>query len=494
MNVMKPILVLILGCMPLAVLTIAASLGLDEPARTIPRPAAASRLADVDLKPLEQQATAMRPLIAGLLQADLFHAQPIPALQNMSRESRLAGLANHWVEWMQASQLIADAMAADGRGSDRNSTDLEQTAERLEGLAKRVGSPSTSGSQVLLAAVAKRGAEIRQQLDQEKTRAEGRTLLQNAQRELAEGRHAQSLAICQRLLSAPLKDTLDEVTAEQVCLLRRRAEFARDVQRTAAVLRTASEESRQLDAFRALVETYGEANGLTAAESATLEKYRGQFQSLERRQNSERQSRLARQAVEAMERDLPADFASRVSGVARIVADYPEAQIKTRLANDVRRWMAEFLPEKTLSEPADLREAETTDGEIVRGYFQRVNDREGHLTGYQRYPTLEQLRRPVSAVGTFPKSGFKSEPQPSLPRRCVERYREARARLLASPHDARQWTDLAELCKELDRSLAEYRKKPGASEERLSFSAEASFAAAAGSETLSRLKTLLPPY
>ena len=490
---MKPILVLILACMPLAVLTLAALLGLDEPIRSIARPTAASQSADVDLKPLEQQAAGMRPSVAALLQADLFRAQSLTAIQNLPRESPLAPLTNHWLEWTQASQLIADTLAVDHPATDPNPTGLERTAERLEGLAKRFASPSNSGNEALLAAVAKRGTEIREQITQKKTRAEGATLLQNAHRELAEGRHAQSLVICQRLLSPPLKDALDETMAEQVRLLQRRAEFARDVQRTATALRAASDDAQQLETLRALVEAYREAKGLTATESAMLEKYGRQFQTIEQRQDSERLTRLARQAVETLGKDLPADFESRVTCAARIVADYPDAQIKSRLAGDVRRWIGEFLPEKTLSEPADLREVETTDGEIVRGYFQPVNDREGRLTGYQRYPTLEQLRRPVSAVGTFSKSQFKSEPHLSLPRQCVDRYREAKARLVESPHDAQQWNRLAELCKELDRDLAEYRKKPGASEERVSFAAEASFAARVGTETSSRLKTFLTP-
>ncbi|MFH1265434.1 MAG: hypothetical protein ABIK89_06870, partial [Planctomycetota bacterium] len=171
-------------------------------------------------------------------------------------------------------------------------------------------------------------------------------------------------------------------------------------------------------------------------------------------------------------RNPPATFDGRLKSAAGIVGSYPTDSVKSTLRQSAGQWLRESLPEKRLSEPPQLQEAETAGHEIVRGFFAEVTAPDGTLFGYKRYPTLEALADPRFDVGTYRKEEFLVSPGSSVPRRCVTRFNEARDRLLEAPSRRTSWVELADLCESLEADLDDYRKKKGASREEPALSFE----------------------
>ncbi len=147
-------------------------------------------------------------------------------------------------------------------------------------------------------------------------------------------------------------------------------------------------------------------------------------------------------------------------------------QLRARL----RGWLEQALPEKTLREPPTLQEAETTSGQLLRGFFKEVRDAQGNLVGYKRYSTYEQSLDPVAEVGTYRLEEFKVAPGPSTLARCVRRYRDARKRLLDQPGRQELWVEFAALCEALHAEVRAYRTRAPAGVDLLSFEQEAKFA------------------
>jgi hypothetical protein len=167
---------------------------------------------------------------------------------------------------------------------------------------------------------------------------------------------------------------------------------------------------------------------------------------------------------------LPRGFNDRLERALEILESHPTEKVRTELRGLVGQWLQEFLPEKPIRESPRLQEAETTNHEIVQGYFAEVIAPDGTLFGYKRYPTYEQFLRPVFDVGTYRKDEFLAPPGASVPRRCAAEYREARDRLLEDPGRREAWAALGALCESLEARLGEYRAKKGAGRDDLDLS------------------------
>jgi hypothetical protein len=279
--------------------------------------------------------------------------------------------------------------------------------------------------------------------------------------------------LCDDLLSR-YAAALDADTLEKVRLLRRRAAFREEAARLTHAVAAAEKPELRLKSLREFIDRWSrDASAATPSERSVLDAFSGDLRDTEAAIDAARQSRAGLALVDQFRQNPPPSWDQRLESAAKILARHPTDAVRKSLQDDLRRWTAEAIPEKRLDEPEMLQELETRDGQIVRGYFKRVSSGDGSVIGYKRYPTMEQRRDPISEVGTFLKESLRSEPQPSLPRRCAGRYGEARAALCGGPGGADAWTRFAGLCDELEAALRAYRAQPGSSAAPLSFAAEA---------------------
>jgi hypothetical protein len=213
-------------------------------------------------------------------------------------------------------------------------------------------------------------------------------------------------------------------------------------------------------------------DGWTDAERRAVAQFESELQALQQAGEAVKNAAAAVAEVEKLRRKPPAGFTARVEAAAAVHERYPTREVRQELRPLVVAWIAEAIPPKRIQEDPALREMETKTGAVVRGYFNEVRDAGGTLVGFKRYPTAAEARSPLYEVGATRLETLASPPGESVPRQSVFRYDEARRRLLANPERPEAWTDLAKLCGALDATLAEYRKKPGSSQEELSFARE----------------------
>jgi hypothetical protein len=216
--------------------------------------------------------------------------------------------------------------------------------------------------------------------------------------------------------------------------------------------------------------------GRTSAEERILQHCAGQLRQISGQMAAMEQERLAEEAIRALMDDLPEAYDERVQAAAEVLVRYPDQKVQSRLCTSAVAWLDEHLPAKAIEEHDLLQEAETSDGRIIRGFFKKVEDLDGKVVGYKRYPTHEQFVNPTAEVGTFQVGQLRLLPDTSEPRRCVETYNKARSKLVDRLGDPESWSVFAASCDEAQARLESYRRKPGSSSEALSFTREASFA------------------
>lgn len=484
---MKPLFVLILGCLPLVAVTAYPLFESPEvPAAVADRDAASQTISERVTR-TEDRAAASKPIVDSLATLDLFAAKPFVVSTTVAPDAWKKFLGA-WMDWTRIADLMRASLAADRAASAGNQADLSKTVDQLDSLAKRFGGATPPGTGGMMKWAAQKAGDLRAGIVRRNTAEQLNVQVERARTAFREGHWPVCVSQCDQLLSA---SAADPDTVSKIRLLKRRAEFHRDLEQTRAAIRMAEAEKKKIAQMADFIAKYGADPQLDAAEKQAIDQFRDQTKTFESREQTSRLDREGSAAVDALEKNLPPAFSDRVRQAAKLIADYSSETVRKRLRALARGWLVEALPDKKLREPQGIFEAETTKGEIIRGYFRPVTDASGQTTGYQRYPTEEQMRNPKAAVGTFPKETFVGPPQISLPQRAAAQYRQARDQAIAAGGQKTAWSQLASLCRELDLSLVKYRAKPGAGADPLSFEAEARFAesAAADSALLEKIFT-----
>ena len=117
---MKSILILIAGCLPLAVLTAGAFRELAATPEHMPAGEADDQgkpVAELARRSRDKSRAARDPAKA-LFEAELFAAEPLAALATVGRESPLLGVSRAWTEWLRLQEMIA-------AGAKRNNSPAE---------------------------------------------------------------------------------------------------------------------------------------------------------------------------------------------------------------------------------------------------------------------------------------------------------------------------------------------------------------------------------
>jgi PAS domain-containing protein len=244
----------------------------------------------------------------------------------------------------------------------------------------------------------------------------------------------------------------------------------------AGLLESAEDLSRRKTLLESFLKKHAGMEGRTSAEERILQQCVEQLREVSQQMAAVEKDRLAEEAIRSLLDNLPEAYDERVGAAARILDRYPDPKVRSRLSASAVAWLDEHLPAKAIEEHDLLREAENSDGQIIRGFFKKVEDPDGTLVGYKRYTTYEQFVSPTAEVGTFRVEQLPVLPDNSELRRCVEAYNDARSKLLDHLGEPERWAALATVCDTSEVRLEAYRRKPGSSREALSFAREASFA------------------
>jgi hypothetical protein len=470
---MKPIAILILGCVPLAVLTGWSFVELAAIDDSLFRPAAPDdvQAATRSAQQAESRAQAgQRPLTA-LAETDLLAGQPLEALAETPDPGPWNELGRQWPQWVEAVRTAQAVVEADRPMAVGDLDGLKKAAGQLETLKTKLEKSSLRGTDELLKVVRGRIDEIRSRTARIEQEREAAVEIARARTAFQASEYAQCAGICDEVLLR-YSQMLDTRAADEVRALRERAQFRDDARRALADLEKADIPQRRRAVLQPFLDKYPDRGAWTAAEQKILDQCRQDLQASVAKIDAADKEKAAGEAIARLRSELPAGFAERVQRAGEIFDRYPMEACKLALRREVRQWLAELLPEKKIEESPQLQEVETTRREIVRGFFTAVQS----PRGYKRYPTYEQSVNPISEVGTYLAKELLGGPAASVPRRCVTRYAAARQQVLDNPHQKLAWQQLAAMCDQLEEELGKYRQKQGASDESLGFAAEAALA------------------
>jgi len=482
---MKPLLILILSCLPLGALTVSTFVELgsggDEPAA---RPEANGSQEVVARADAVRAGVEVRgPLIRALSEAELFAADPIPALKKAADAGGLKPLDSSWSRWVRARQAVSGVLEAEQLATAvrRDLPQLQEAFDRLdelktqyEELLQEEDAAAPHQSERLLHILRQRHAALEIEIARLRRQQEAAALVQQARDAFRPEHYRQCVDLCGQTLQQ-YDDVLDASIIVNLQKLRLRAVFRDDLELLYKLRAEAASPKQNADLLRAFLAKYFDHELRTDSELAVLKKCEDDLDTLEAQIKAANVRREAGVLIERLHQNPPATFPQRVADAWRIAEQYPVAEIRTQLREDVLTWLAECIPEKRLEEPEAIREARSKQGEVIRGFFAPDRDIEGRMIGYKCYPTQQELIRPRGVVGTYPTEMLLGPPGESLPRQCVTQFNTARDRLLKRPTDKQLWTDLARQCDELQAQLDQYRQKPGSSREKLSFAEDAAF-------------------
>jgi len=497
---MKPMLILFAGCLPLAVLTVWSFVELGSIDEQIGASGTSENVeVDTDLAAKAAgQVEREKPLVDELADVDLLSGDALDGLERVAEGSGFAPLEDTWPKWAGARQMVAEflrierlaAVAAPDRIDEIPLEGLPSTGGRLaelkrsleeakreyEKLKQEHQDSQARGAAPLFALLDRRIDELDRQVDRCKKRLEAAARLADARAAFQEREYDECARLCDQLL-ADHASVLEPSVAAKVGLLERRAQFWGDTEQLNAQLNDVEDLVRRKVLFEGFLSKYNDESSQTAAERQVIAQCEEQLRDVKERLAAAAADRAAEVMIRKLDQNLPSGFPDRLGSSVRILEAYRTEKVRTTLQGSVREWLREFLPEKRIAESPKLEEAETTDREIVRGYFAKVLAPNGVLDGYKRYPSPEALSDPAFDVGTYPKDAFVVPPGPSVPRRSVIRYHEARDRLIQEPGRRAVWLEMATLCESTEAELREYRDKSGASRDDpdLSFDAEARF-------------------
>lgn len=475
---MKALAVLLLSWIPLAMVAAETFFPTEGPPQASKRALATEfpQAADAAVRG-KMRAEVEKNVARKLLQTDWFAAEPIAELDRLPEGSVWRAGAAHplpenWFQWGAVRHWIDEYLVAEQAPSPTNPAAIRQSIRVFESLRRKAIALQVVGAAPMSSLI---------DLKVNALAARIRTSEQDAraQKELVqiEGHfHKGEFDACAALCQGWLKDYPGTVQADlvtRVKRLQRQSEFSVARKNLEGSLPLAN----QPEAKATLLETFARKFSGWEDLSDEQKKYRADktAEATQLRQDigSRTAKERAKEEVDHLRSDVPGDFNALMTRAEVIARKYPEPSVRAMIQEEMSRWLVRSLPLKYTADGARLEEAIMKDGRVLRGYFQAVNLPQG--TGYKRYDTLDASLRPTGDQGVLGPGEFSQPPARSLPVDSVQQYERARQTILAAPWRKSVWEEFAKTCQALQKRWADYRRRPGASSESISFQNEEQF-------------------
>ncbi len=471
----KPIAVLVLGCLPLAVLTVAAFAGIGDLDSKLPSihegdlvPASAS----VSV-PSSEDMKGDELLCGAVTEREFLAGESLPERTLDAKPIYCDSLAADWRQWSDATDLVHDILAVEGslidaelakpKSLDAQLAKLESGLNRFEEIREECRRKDPAGSAGLAGVLERRCGELQEDIAHRRRQDRAEKLCARAEGASDAGKYEESIT----LFSQVLRDYSDVVDSKAVNEQLEVAQFWHGEGDLSLDTPVTAQPSEQRDA---LVRFLSKHEGIR--EEAVLRRTQEISRKLELVQVELRRLEMnetALQPISALAKYDDRPFGEGLPAAAQIAEDYPTVWVRSQVQQRVVAWLTRALPVRKLDEAADMEEVETTSGSVLRGFFEPVPDAGGGVIGYKSYPTAAERKSPTRNVGRYPVADLRGVPTRSVPRQCVDAYASARGQLLADAGDLERWRTLRRTCESAESALTDYRRKPGSSRETLTF-------------------------
>ncbi len=469
----KPIVVLALGCLPLAVLTALAFAGIGDLDSKLPS------IAERDLVPVGASASipsvqdlqADEMLCSAVAEREFLAGEPLPERALDAEPLYGETLVADWEQWSDATVLVREILALeeDLIGAEVGVPQLESAIDRFAKIQEECRKRDPAGSARLVRVLNRRRQELLDLIASRKRYETAKNLIAQAEKDYEAGEFSKSL----KKYDEVWLHYRDVLAPESVATPRRLAAFWKDEALLRLTSHVTEEPSKQRELLTGFLDSYKDMQS---------EPERQKLRSVEQKQDSVRAelTRLAMnsqavQPISTLDRYDDRPFDEGLAIAARIADTYPTNWVRSQLQERVVLWLEQALPPKQFNELSDIQEVEDMSGNVLRGFFEPVADA-GGVIGYKSHPTAEERKNPTRNVGRYPAADLRGVPTVSVPRQCVDAYESARNRVLDDPGNRDGWTTIARMCDSAEVTLIDYRRKPGSSREALSFNGEGQFA------------------
>ncbi len=468
----RPIATLILGCLPLAVLTVASFAGLgtsDLPAIGEQAPPSQAGSA---LPPSAEELKDDRALCAAVADREFLSGEPLPDRESEAKPHFLGPVDDDWNQWSGATDLAREVLAVEQSLVGADLAPQESALERIDQILETLRTREVAGKEPLIELLERRRNELRDQIAEQQKRLKAEGLLADARKALSEKDYAETILICDRLMS----DYAPVIDLQAVSTLRKKAQFWQKWPTLPLASPVTENPTRQQEDFERFLADFGSVSGKLEQEriaraTQRLEEVRAELQRIA-------WNEAARQPISTLSRYDARPFEEGLAQAADVASAYPTGSVRTQVQQRVVAWITASLPSKEVDEPQGIEEVETTSGNVLRGFFEPVPGAAGQVIGYKRYSSAEQRRAPTGNVGRYPAADLRGAPTHSVPRQCVDAYHAARDRLLADPGNRDAWSALERTCESAENALLDYRRKPGSLRDTLAFEQQRRFARA----------------
>lgn len=485
----KPIIVLLLGCLPLAVLTVASfagigSLNSELPALNLPRVApptasvAVPSGADMDSDETLRSAVTEREFLAG---------EPLPEPARQAEPVYWESLVPDWKQWCDATELVRRVLAIEESLTDRSIPALKASVQSIGAIQEECRKRDPAGVDRLLQFLERRSRDLQLEIAGLERKKRAAEIFAEAKDAFEAREYRDCIDLCRKLQ----QDYSEAIDYRQVSALRGQALFRQEWAKLPVESPVTDEPFKQRESLINFLDVHKEAAGdFERKQIAQVEEKLAAVNEEIRRIELNRE---AKEPLASLTRYDDRSFGEGLEAAVRVAEQYPTGWVESQLQRRVAAWLARVLPPKELDEPANIEEVETKSGTVLRGFFQPVSSPGGEVIGYKRYPTAEEREQPTRNVGRYPAADLRGVPTSSVPRQCVEAYEAARTRLLEDPGNRDRWEAMQRVCETAETTLIDYRRKPGSSREPLSFDRELRFAKAAlAAEVWPRIKKVWP--
>ena len=148
--------------------------------------------------------------------------------------------------------------------------------------------------------------------------------------------------------------------------------------------------------------------------------------------------------------DAPKSFAGRVQAAAKILESNNDPEVRSALKSEVIRLIESGISEKTINEPPMTFYGKLKDGTELVGAFKTIRDDNEKIIGYKYFENASQMNDPKKNEVMYRAEDFEITPRSTMLKRLVKAYNAERQLLLKNVNSHKAWTRFIAKCNELE--------------------------------------------